>query len=375
MSPTAVFSRPGHFGSVEWDFDELVLRLRAPGLPPEEYHLREVSSIAGDDFTIHLGYRGDTLTFSRLGSEGAGLREKLLQEWPSARARALGVTGSGSAQRYTGFYSPSDGIPAACSALLYDDVLVMAPTGADVYPIHLSSLSEARFDESAGTITLRTWRQGGGTLSRLGAKAGELAEALDRARAALSTEAADVVSAGLPGLSAGARAALAARWLPGEMLSLAALEAGSPGIDAALRSGWISGEPRAGHAEILIDWSDQDRVHVGYEHHPASSARPLWLLAGRGDRWFLENLSEQDYSTYGFQAGAEMPMLASFLLRTRRFSREALYLPLEELTGPHADLAVPARDLQALRSLRERFVERVGHEDPAAWAARVKGSG
>lgn len=375
MTRQAVFSRPGHFGSVEWELEDRFLFITPQGLQPETYSLREISSIAGDDYTMHLGYGGESLTLSRLGADGAGLREQLLREWPAMRADALRLTGTCEPRRYAGTYAALGGAPVPFSGLLYEDVLVIAPTGADVRPLFLSSLSQLALDEEAYTITFCTWSKESGVFSRMGPKTGEFAAALDDVRTRLGTEAAEVVAAGLPTLPGSARTALATRWLPGEMLTLAALEAGNPGLDATLRAGWMATGSRGHYAETLLDWSDPERVFIGYERRPVASESPLWLLTGKSDTWLLENLSEEDFATYQFRAGPEMPALTSLLLKTRRFSSEALYMPLEELTGPRSDLAIPARDLPFLRDLRERFVERIIHDEPSAWGERVKSLG
>jgi hypothetical protein len=100
----------------------------------------------------------------------------------------------------------------------------------------------------------------------------------------------------------------------------------------------------------------------------AAEGQPLlWLLAGKGDRWLLEALSDEDHATYCFQAGPEMPGLASSLLCAPQFSREALYLPLTDLVGDRADLGLAARELGLLKALRQRFVGRLIHGDRARW--------
>ena len=103
----------------------------------------------------------------------------------------------------------------------------------------------------------------------------------------------------------------------------------------------------------------------------ATPATSLWLLVNAGEKWFLEAVSEQDWATYRFRGGAEMPALASRLLCAPQFSREALYLPVERLAGAHGELATAARDLGFLRELRARFVDRVIHTSPEAWRTEL----
>ena len=97
----------------------------------------------------------------------------------------------------------------------------------------------------------------------------------------------------------------------------------------------------------------------------------LWLLAGRGSTWLLEELSIGAHATYRFQGGPELPDLVGRLLCAPQFSREALYLPLEKLVAARAELAVAARDLPFLRSVRDRFKERIIHSSPATWQQAV----
>ncbi|MHB8868675.1 MAG: hypothetical protein ACYC6T_04315 [Thermoleophilia bacterium] len=371
MASQAVFSRPGHFGSAEWELEGRFLHITAQGLPPETYSLRELTSVAGDDHTIHLGYQGSIMTLSRLGTAGAGLCEQLLSEWPRVRAEALQIAGTGESRRYAGTYTPLGGSPSPFAGLLYDDVLILAPEGADVRPLYLSSLAQITSDETTNTVSFRTWSGDGGTFSRLGPEADEFAATLDDSRSRIRDEAIAVVANGLPALPASVRNVLATRWPAGEMLALAALEAGSPDLESALRTGWIGGTPRAAHAQILLEQSDAARVYVGHERRPNAAESPLWLLTGTADTWLLENLHEEDCSTYRFRAGTEVPALTSLLLKSGRFSREALYAPLEELARAHNALSIPARDLPFLRDLRERFVERIAHDDPNSWRERV----
>jgi hypothetical protein len=80
-----------------------------------------------------------------------------------------------------------------------------------------------------------------------------------------------------------------------------------------------------------------------------------------GGSWSLELLSHGDYATYLFGGGEELARLVEGLVRLPEFSREALYLPLEELTGERSPYAIPARELPLLRELRTRFTGRKIH--------------
>jgi hypothetical protein len=88
--------------------------------------------------------------------------------------------------------------------------------------------------------------------------------------------------------------------------------------------------------------------------------------------WFLEALSIEDRATYCFSGGDDMPALVSRLLCAPQFSREALYSPLQELTGDSADLAIPAQYLGFLVELRSRFRDRVIHQSVEGWRKDVE---
>jgi hypothetical protein len=52
-----------------------------------------------------------------------------------------------------------------------------------------------------------------------------------------------------------------------------------------------------------------------------------------------------------FRGGEEIPGLVQGLVRLPEFSREAQYLPVEQLTDKRGIYAIPARDLPLLRDL------------------------
>lgn len=371
MQSTAVFSRPGHFGRVDWEFDDRTIYVSPQGMPTETYPLRQISDFSGDDYTLHFGHAGHRFTLSRLGADGPTLRERLLRRWPLLRAEALCIDGGGEPEYFTTHYAGGERDAQPCVVLLYDDVMIIAVAGCDVTPVYLSSVSHVVRDESAYSVSFVLWDRTGGTFSRMGARTDEFAAKLDEARRRLAGEGTSVLSTHLPTLTPSARAALTARWLPGEMIPLAALEAGAPGIRDALVASWVAVGPRAQEADVLLAGASLEQSFVGYERRPDAETSPLWLLVGREWEWFLENLSEEDSSTYRFTGGPEMPSLVGMLLKSRRFSREALYLPLEELAGARGDLAVPATELPFLVQLRERFQGRIIHDEFAHWREKV----
>lgn len=408
MTHECIFSRLGYFGRSEWFLDERALLISPQGSPTEVYPIREIAGISGDGYTIQLVYRGDTLTLSRLGADGPPLVEALRRTWPLLRAGALGLAGSGKPRRFepdvtgTPTSMPEESVaavpaaPVACEALLYEDVLLIARDGRDLEPLFLTDFSDITFDDSRYTVRCREWTGAVTVFSRLAGQTVEFAHELKTRRDALAREADETVARWLPSLSLPARAALAARWLPGQMVSLEQLEAIAPGVTTALTATWIARLPRHREAAALAEWADAGELHIGFTRPDAATARSgaagadagaadaalpdaaadgpeLWLLAARGDRWLLENVSAHEHATYEFQGDSQMTRLVDGLVCAPQFSREALYLPQEQLAGEHSDLAIPARDLSFLRHLRERFQGRLIYTTPQEWQAGLDG--
>jgi hypothetical protein len=415
MTRSCALSRPGFSGRAEWLLDESSLLLTPEGLPLEVHALRDLTSVDGDGYEIRLG----TLTLARLGAEGPTLLETLRRHWLVQRTDALRLTGSGTPHPFTGSLGGE-----AFHALLFDDLLLLAPDGQDVMPVFLPLLAGAIFDETAYVTHLTTWSGADLAFTRLAGQTEEFLQRVQAGRTALATASAAVLSARVPGLPGAGRATLAGLWPPGRLLSLPEMEAACSGFFAEFRTSWLAHLARRQEGEHLLDRGLRDTVFLGLsgvgaetaageaeEPDPAgpepgpdpagavpgptgageesAAAGPaatepgggigagsqdphvLWLLAGEGDRWTLEALSSGDRATYRFQGGGEMPALVSSLLCAPQFSREALYLPLESLTGGRAELAMAARDLPFLRALRERFRGRVIHGDLARWKSGV----
>jgi hypothetical protein len=178
-----------------------------------------------------------------------------------------------------------------------------------VEPLFLTDFSNITFDDCAYTVRCPDWAGAVTVFSRLAGQTEEFVHELTTRRDALAREAGETLARWLPSLTVPARTALAAPW----------------------------------------------------------------LLAARGDRRLLENLSAGDHVTYQFQGDSHTTRLAGRLLCAPQFSGEALYLPLDQLTGEHADLAIAARDLGFLRHLRERFQGRLIYTTPQAWQAGLDG--
>ena len=232
----------------------------------------------------------------------------------------------------------------------------------------------------------RNWDGSVTVISHLAGQTQEFMQKLNLRRGALAQEAGDALSAGLPSLNPAARTALAARWLPGQMVSRDELESITPGATQAVTAGWIAQLPRQSEAATLMSRAEPDELYLGYTRprsaagETTAAAQPdatrgpgLWLLAGRDDRWLLENLSDGELATYRFQGDSQTVGLVGHLLCAPQFSREALCLPLDQLAGEQAELVIAARDLGFLRSLRERFQGRVIHSTPQAWEAGLDG--
>ena len=165
----------------------------------------------------------------------------------------------------------------------------------------------------------------------------------------------------LPTLSAGPRADLASQWLPGRLLSFEDLERIAPGFEASFLSSWLAATARAESGRALMAGLAPSDRFLGYAP-PAEGEPPyLWLLVLRVETASLELLSHGDYATYLFHNGTEVPGLVQGLVRLPEFSREALYLPLNQLTGERGIYAIPARDLPLLCDLRNRFAGRKIH--------------
>jgi len=408
MSRPCWLTRPGFAGRAEWFLDDETLVLAPEGSAPEPYAIREIAGIGGDEFAIELRIGDGACTLSRLGSDGPGLQDRLRRLWLPQRAAALRIAGSGEGRPFAGSITRG-GTSRAFRALLFDDLLALAPHGGDVEPLFLPLQETLSFDESRYAITVTAWD---GTAIELGKLAGEteaLLGALGERRAILAERAGQVLAAHLPTLPLAARARLAAAWLPGRVLTVEELDAAASGSSAALAASWIAALPRRTQAEALLAWGEPGKLFFGYSRPDA--ARPaaddddtarapaaggeapaadsagaaetrapspaeapdvlLWLLAGRGRSWLLEELSVGDHATYRFETGDELPGLTSHLLCAPQFSREALYLPLEKLVAARAELAPAARDLAFLRALRERYRERIIHSGPDAWRRRV----
>jgi hypothetical protein len=254
---------------------------------------------------------------------------------------------------------------------LAGDRFIHAVEGGDVTALLLADVRSVDFDEASFSVQCAGWDGRPATLfSRLAGETAAFTELLTVARGQLTAEAETTLAAKLPSLAPAARATLSAHWLPGRMLSMAELEALAPGFEAAFGASWLAHSERAAEGRALMQGLAPDQRWLAYARpgrtlapgaDPDSQPQLLWLLVRGEPNWSLELLSQGDYATYLFAAGAELPGLVGGLVQFPEFSREALYMPLTEMVDERARWAIPARELPLLRELRSRFAGRKIH--------------
>jgi hypothetical protein len=390
-------------GAAEWSYDGSHLQLAPASGAPIVVALPEIAGISGDGYGVTLrvssvagtgpgptgGAAGRVtaeLSLAKLGAEGPTLLERLRREWLVARAGVLRLGGSGEAKAFYGRVTGLDTVPAApeaFQALLFEDVLVVARDGRDLEPLFLALFGSIEFDDPAYSVRVRQWPGQEVTFSKMAGQTDEFLKCLRENRAVLAQEASVNLGAAVPKLPAGGRAALAGMWLPGRLMEVDGMEAVCPGFGQAFRGEWLERLARKEEGRHLLDlaaggsaggsaWLGCTREQAEAEG-ASEGEQPLWLLCGKNGVWFLEALTIGDRATYCFAGGDEVPPLVSRLLCAPEFSKEALYAPLEELTGDSADLAVPAQFLGFLVELRKRFKSRVIHQSVDGWRADVEG--
>ena len=149
----------------------------------------------------------------------------------------------------------------------------------------------------------------------------------------------------------------------------------SPGIGQGIAqaiAGATTGVPPAAPEDPTTAPSEDQTEGQSAASTGTVAAPVLWMLCGKGEHWFLEALSEGDRATYHFRSGPEIVALVSQLLCAPQFSREALYLPLDSLSGDRSDLRIAAQYLSFLVDLRARFVGRVIHQTLVSWSAGIQ---
>lgn len=420
MAGSCHFSFGSRYGAGQWSFDGSYLHVTPETGAPISLPLNEVCGLTGDGYTISLSLpsaasaadarampvaearatppgTGATppsvtagaapgpaattdLVLSRLGAGGPTLLEELRRLWLVARAETMRLGGSGQAKPFYGRVSGLDGASAApepFQALLFEDVLVMARDGRDVTPLFLALFGSVEFDDAGYSVRVRQWPGQEVSFSKMAGQTDEFLKGLRANRALLAGESAAILATALPGIPVGGRGALSGMWLPGRLMELEAMEVVCPGFGAAFRDQWLVRVVRRDEGRHLLDWTSGGSAWLGCTREKAEgegaggTEQALWLLCGKNGIWFLEALSLEDRATYCFAGGDDLPALVSRLLCAPQFSREALYNPLDELTGGNAGLAIPARFLGFLAALRARFKGRVIHQSFVGWQKEV----
>jgi len=366
MARTCRLVRAGLSFDAQWRRDGDALIISPAGAPALVVRLGEVSGLAGDGFTVRLRLPDGEIALERLGGDGPTLLEALRRDWPVVRAEVLRLAGG---ERPTEVFSGSlsaAGPPRPFHGFFVGERLIVAPEDGDVVALFVADFASVSFDERAYSIIVTAWDGGQTVFSKLGGKSAAFSGVLLTARETLSRQAAEVFARLLPTLAASSRAELARQWLPGRLLSFEDLERVAPGFEASFDPSWLATTPRAENGRAMMDGlASRDRF-LGYAAPAADEAPFLWLLVLKGGEASLEVLSHGDYATYLLRGGDELPGLVQGLVRLPEFSREALYLPLEQLTGERGIYAIPARDLPLLRDLRARFSRRKIHSPISA---------
>ncbi len=360
--------RGGRAVDAQWRRDGDALVLSPAGGPTLVVALERLAGIAGDGHTVRLLLPEGEISLERLGADGPTLLGDLRRDWPPLRAAVLRLADGGRPTQLHGGTITAPDLSGDFLGFVAEGRLLLATGGGDLSPLYPADWAAVVRDDDACAVRCRRWDGAELVFSRLGAKTGAFAEALRVARERLALAADAALSRHLPSLAAAARGALAEQWLPGRLLSAAQLESVAPGFQAAFELSWLPLMPRALEARALMQGVAAQERLIGYgflagqaAESWAEEAPHVWLLVRRADAWSFELLSHGDYATYRFRGGDEVPGLVEGLIRLPEFSREALYLPVEELVGDRSRYEVPVRDLPLLRGLRSHFLERIIH--------------
>jgi len=375
-----------------WSLEEETLTVEPQGEGALSLPLERISGIAAEEETLTLRVGGRFLALDRLGADGPVLEDRLEAAWPPLRARALRIQGRGEPWALSCQASEGGGEPRPARLLLYDDLVAWAPAGEDLRPFFLALSGPPAFDAEGwgldlpGPAPLR--------LTRMGARTGEAVERLRQSREGLVRTAGELLQGTLPEADPFDLGLLSGLLLPGKALSLEEVGRRAPSVPGALE-GLLRRAPRRREAEALREGllpsavffaltpreeasaSESDEEKEGSADGAAKPEEEpdlpavVWLLVRRGARWILEAPWERDRATYAFEGGDDLLLPLQALLCSPGFSREALYLPLERLTGERAAYAAAARDLPFLRELRSRLRVRAVHTSFDAWKAKL----
>lgn len=362
MARTCRLVRAGRSVDAQWRRDGDALVLSPMGAPSLVVRLGEVSGLAGDGFTVRLQLPDGEISLERLGGDGPTLLESLRRDWPVVRAEVLRLAGGvRTAEVFSGNLASSD-VRGPFHGYFVGDRLIVAPEDGDIVVLFAADFASVSFEEEAYTLRATGWDGGQTVFTKLGGKSAAFAGALETVRETLSRQAADVFARLLPTLAAGPRTDLAGQWLPGRLLSFENLERIAPGFETSFFSSWLPTMLRAKTGRALMTGVATGDRYLGYAVSAEEKTLPaVWLLVLRDETASLELLSHGDYATYLFRWGKDVLALVQGLVRLPDFSREALYMPIEQMTDERGIYAIPARDLPLLRNLRSRFIGRKIH--------------
>lgn len=350
-------------GDARWQRDGDALIVSPLSGPPVAVALGEVSGITGDGFNISLQSASGVVQLQKLGGDGPTLLQELRRDWPLLRAKLLRLSGGGKPPKAFSGAVKSPALAGSFRGFVVEDRLVFALDGQDVTCLFLADCQSVTLDEASYAVNVSLWSGQAWSFSKLGGETQAFASALQAARDQLAAVAQQTVTRYLPTVAAAGRAKLSWQWLPGRVLSVAALEQAAPGFAAAFAASWLHAGPREDCGKDLMKDVAPADTWLGYRPGSGESDPAwLWLLVRRSGAWSLEQLAYDDYATYLFKGGDELPGLVEGVVRLPEFSREALYLPLAELVGDKAVYAIAARDLPLLRDLKAGFAGRKIHE-------------
>jgi hypothetical protein len=353
MSRPCRLQRAGKAVDARWRREADTLVIAPASGPALAIALGEVAGIGGDGFSITLRAPAGDVTLDRLGADGPTLLQELRRDWPGLRAGLLRLTGGETPAKLFAGTVASPRYRGTFRGFVLDEKFIFAPEGADLLTLFLADCSNIAFDDQAYAVRCAGWEGEETVFTKVGADTTAFTAALQGAHDALVLAAEATMALYLPTLKPAPRADLGSQWLPGRVLSFAELEQIAPGFEAAFMASWLAACPRVEEGRKLMAGVAPTARFLGYA--ATDEVTMLWLLVRRDDDWSLELLSQDDYATYLFAGGAELPALIAGIVRLAEFSREALYLPLAELTEERAKYAIAARDLPLLRELRARF--------------------
>jgi hypothetical protein len=391
---------------------EATLRLEGTGLTlqvgssqPIRAGYRDLSLIAIQEATalVALGEGSETMRFlleqfgDKLGPMVQELRERRLRqrltdglvqvpEEPAELVEFAWTPASDPLRR------GSDGPASTASGIgqlaLQPWGVVLSPIDERVGWVHYrrAAIEKAEIS-SPGTVRV-DGRPGSLELSGLGAGATRRRDEIDKLRAGAFDDAARFVEQLLPDASFGVRQKAAGLLVDGRPVSPSELGDAWPPVEAG-----VLGEPEFAESyRSLCETAGRAAprwVAVSPEEPGGSEPKIWFLIALPGNLVAMELVSAGAHATYFFRvmpraqykggppeklgaAAARAVRDISEALVDCRFLREPMALPPEQLALPrNLRYRLALRVLPSLATARSRFVARVAHTDPEAWAGAV----